>query len=1577
MSVDSPKETKRLLFQSCKDGCAATIQHLLTQHSDLRDQINSPIDDDGNTTLIVASKTRHTGIVKLLLQCGANVDHKNSSGWTALMKASENGDSKLEIIELLLKHGAQVDLQNDAGECALIVAAQNGQAKLAAKLVQEYRTSVGLNQKHSNWTALMEASESGSIDIVKLLLEHGADDLGWALVPAILNKHTDIIELLLEHGAQVDDKNWSLFLDQPPLVAAVETGDADIVKLLLEHGTKQRKGRAITNAIFSKNTEIICILSERGAQVDEDRLYPLLVEAFKNGNADVVKLLLEHGAKQGIDRAMKEAICNKNAEIIKILSEYGTHTDNKYQSDEPPLVVAVEKGDADVVKLLLKYTANVDHKNSNGWTALMKASKKGDSKLEIIELLLKHGAQVDLQNDAGESALIVAAQNGQAKLATKLVQEYGASVGLKNKHSSWTALMEASESGSIDIVKLLLEHGADDLGWALVLAILNKHNDIIELLLEHGVQVDDKNWSLFLTQPPLVAAVETGDADIVKQLLKHGAKQGIEVIHILSGHGAQVDEIDLPDQLPLVEAVEKGDANLVKLLLEHGTKQGIYRAIAHAIFSKNADIVQMLSKYGAQNWFDEPPLLEAVEKGDADVVKLLLKHGANVDEKNLDGWTALMKASKKGDSKLEIIEVLLKYGAKVDLQNDAGESALMVAAQNSQAKVATKLVHDCGASVDLKNKHSNWTALMEASESGSVDIVKLLLDHGADDLGWALVLAILNKHNDIIELLLECGAQVDDTNWSRFLSQSPLIAAIEIGDAGIVKLLLKHGAKQGIEVIRMLSGHGTQVDEIDLPDSPLLLEAVETGDADVVKLLLEHGAKEGMDWAMTNAIFDKNAEIVEMLSEHGAQVEEDWLNDDPDPLVEAIEEGDADIIKLLLAHGAELEWFMSVAIINDQIEIIQMLLEHGAQVNDFYKEEIESDDEPDLVTACTIGNPNIVKLLLEHGAKECQYRGWALTEAILHKHTEVVDLLLEHGVCVADDGDRTKLDRPPAIVEASKNSDIDSLKLLLKYGEKEQYQDILGWALSEATTPEIFRLLLDNGAGVDEMVYDDAVPLVSASRCGNTDGVKLMLSHGAKKYLPEALIEANKNKHTDIIEQLMSHGAHVDDESWFDFENTPALVKASMWGNIETVKLLSKHGAEKNLDWALEAASEGGHTEIVNFLFDYGIEVDDCDMFDTAALVEASRNGKTDTVRFLFGKLGIMNRLGLALRAASGEGHVDIVRLLSEYGNADDLGYALIEASRSGHTEAIKFLIKCDVFVDFQDEEQNTALIIAGRNGHTDSTELLIECGAEVNLQNSHGISALMAASQANHTDVVKMLLKYGANVNLEDNNGQTAAKVTNDNVLALFAAISDDGFDTIESEVDLHEEVQLTQEEEAHLLAIENAITETGMLDHTLVHGVFVGPPRSGKDSIMKRLLGQAASKISPSTGAVETAIHVKVEESCTYAATIGQSTWTRLEYDEEALHLMKTTSNNSSSATYPVEGEESTDTQIADPPLAVKNTTPDNFDNPQKKNPHMQTESTSEIQPEIDPQPVDFQDETSVQINIIEQMHQKTKHI
>ena len=77
-------------------------------------------------------------------------------------------------------------------------------------------------------------------------------------------------------------------------------------------------------------------------------------------------------------------------------------------------------------------------------------------------------------------------------------------------------------------------------------------------------------------------------------------------------------------------------------------------------------------------------------------------------------------------------------------------------------------------------------------------------------------------------------------------------------------------------------------------------------------------------------------------------------------------------------------------------------------------------------------------------------------------------------------------------------------------------------------------------------------------------------------------------------------------------------------------------------------------------------------------------------------------------------------------------------------------------------------------------------------------------------------------------------------------------------------------------------------MLDHTIVHGVFVGPARSGKNSIMERLLGRMPSTVSPSTGVAESVVHVKIiQKSTTFAANVKESIWSPMDSDEEAIKL------------------------------------------------------------------------------------------
>ena len=92
-------------------------------------------------------------------------------------------------------------------------------------------------------------------------------------------------------------------------------------------------------------------------------------------------------------------------------------------------------------------------------------------------------------------------------------------------------------------------------------------------------------------------------------------------------------------------------------------------------------------------------------------------------------------------------------------------------------------------------------------------------------------------------------------------------------------------------------------------------------------------------------------------------------------------------------------------------------------------------------------------------------------------------------------------------------------------------------------------------------------------------------------------------------------------------------------------------------------------------------------------------------------------------------------------------------------------------------------------------------------------------------------------------------------------------------------------------------------MLDHTIVHGVFVGPARSGKNSLMERLLGRMPSSVSPSTGVAESVVQVKViQKSTTVAANVEESIWSVMDYDDEAIKLMLINSDSQNKVEIPI---------------------------------------------------------------------------
>ena len=106
-----------------------------------------------------------------------------------------------------------------------------------------------------------------------------------------------------------------------------------------------------------------------------------------------------------------------------------------------------------------------------------------------------------------------------------------------------------------------------------------------------------------------------------------------------------------------------------------------------------------------------------------------------------------------------------------------------------------------------------------------------------------------------------------------------------------------------------------------------------------------------------------------------------------------------------------------------------------------------------------------------------------------------------------------------------------------------------------------------------------------------------------------------------------------------------------------------------------------------------------------------------------------------------------------------------------------------------------------------------------------------------------------------------------------------------------------MSEVERKFLTIMEESIRNKGTIDHTIAHGVIVGPGRSGKNTLMQRLMGEGPpdpKKVSPSTGVLENIVKVEVKKLSAVASEKSDLIWQRLEYDEEALELIMTTAKH-----------------------------------------------------------------------------------
>lgn len=294
-------------------------------------------------------------------------------------------------------------------------------------------------------SAIQAAAAGGHVEVVKVLLESGADfnlqcgSYGSPLQAATASGQVSVIQLLLQFGADV---NLQGGLYGNPLQAAAAIGQHHVTQLLLERGAEVNSqgghyGNALQAAIAKGKDSVAMLLIKAGASINTTGGFygSPLVAAVIEGHDHMVQALVDHGADVTIERFPNRTLVHEAAnlghvEVVHVLLCTKLQVSSVDNSERTALHDAAAKGHASVLELLLRHKIDADAKDKDGMTALHCAADGGFP--AAVKALLNFGADINAIDRQRSTPLHLAIQRRHGAVHRLLI-DLGAKLDLMNK----------------------------------------------------------------------------------------------------------------------------------------------------------------------------------------------------------------------------------------------------------------------------------------------------------------------------------------------------------------------------------------------------------------------------------------------------------------------------------------------------------------------------------------------------------------------------------------------------------------------------------------------------------------------------------------------------------------------------------------------------------------------------------------------------------------------------------------------------------------------------------------------------------------------------------------------------------------------------------------------------------------------------------------------------------------------------------------------------------------------------------------------------------------------------------------
>jgi ankyrin repeat protein len=465
----------------------------------------------------------------------------------------------------------------------------------------------------------------------------------------------------------------------------------------------QAQKDSLANLIETGNRKAALEKIRAGADVNEaqpDGTRPIHWAVLKV-DYEILDALIAKKAKVDVTNEfgsspLGEAAKLADARLVKTLLDAGARPDTPNQDGETPLMLAIKTGELPVVEMLIKAGANVNAKETfHNQTALMWAAAASKNASQMVKQLLAKDA------DVRPRALY---SDWESQITSEPRAQYRPTGGL-------TALLYAARDGCYECVDALIGSGANpnvptpEGVSALMLAVDNDHYDVAKLLLDRGANPGVWDW---WGRTALYIVIDRKEGGSSGGLNPNGG--GGRGGRGRAGAGRPAGG---PSQMEIINALLAADVDPNPQMNMHRPSRS----------GNSGRFIDPLLNTGCT------PLLRAAMGGDMEVVRALLAKGANpnidamgltaflvaagVGAGNRGGTGLAAQTSAGGPVNLPLMDLLLEHGADINTQVTGTNTYSMRIAR-------------------ARSSNEGWTALHAASAAGRLDLVRHLIEKGAN-----------------------------------------------------------------------------------------------------------------------------------------------------------------------------------------------------------------------------------------------------------------------------------------------------------------------------------------------------------------------------------------------------------------------------------------------------------------------------------------------------------------------------------------------------------------------------------------------------------------------------------------------------------------------------------------------------------------------------------------------------------------------------------------------------------------------------------------------------------------------------